>query len=735
MIYLTFLVCLSYLILAYHFLGLGILLSIALIGLWYFYPLKVFVSNLILLVGFLLYFVYHFQQMELNDEQAPIQVNQVQVIPDTMSINGDRLTFQATADGWRYQAFYTLKSVEEKEYFSRLSQTVTLEVEGELSQASEKRNFSGFDYRAYLKNQGIYRILSIQSIKKMTITQKLSLLDYLHQWRRQAIVSIKQGFPAPMSHYMTGLLFGYLDKDFSEMSDLYQELGIIHLFALSGMQVGFFIHYFRKICLRLGLRQDWVDGLQLLFSFFYAGLTGFSISVIRSLIQAFLGRLGLKKLDNFALTLLICLLAMPNVLLTTAGVLSFTYAFIISMMDFSQLNQMRKKLAEVLTISLGSVPILLTYFSVFQPWSIVLTALLSFVFDQVILPLLSLAFIISPIYKLTWLNPLFVILENLLKGFGSWLTKPLILGSPSAWLLFVVLLILAFLYDYYRNKQFVIGFSIILALLFFLVKNPLENEVTMVNVGQGDSILIRDMSGKTILIDTGGYLTMTQKEEWKQGTKPADAQTSLIPYLKSRGIGRINQLIVTHTHEDHMGDLEMLTKELKVDQLLVSQGSLTKTSFRNRLGRLNSKIKTVSVGDKLPIMNSTLQVLAPLKQGDGGNDDSVVLYGRLLGLTFLFTGDLEETGEQELLATYPNLQVDVLKVGHHGSRGSSSSNFLDKVMPKIALISAGPNNRYQHPHQETLDRLNERAIKIYRTDQQGAIRFSGKNNWQLDTVR
>ncbi|MDX5039081.1 ComEC/Rec2 family competence protein, partial [Streptococcus suis] len=101
---------------------------------------------------------------------------------------------------------------------------------------------------------------------------------------------------------------------------------------------------------------------------------------------------------------------------------------------------------------------------------------------------------------------------------------------------------------------------------------------------------------------------------------------------------------------------------------------------------------------------------------------------------FLFTGDLEQ-GELDLIETYPNLPVDVLKAGHHGSKGSSYPEFLDHIGAKIALVSAGENNRYKHPHQETLDRFDSRNIQVYRTDQQGAIRFRGWKEWRIETVR
>ena len=162
---------------------------------------------------------------------------------------------------------------------------------------------------------------------------------------------------------------------------------------------------------------------------------------------------------------------------------------------------------------------------------------------------------------------------------------------------------------------------------------------------------------------------------------------------------------------------------------------MTKPDFVAKLQAMKTKVRIISAGDSLPIMGSSLQVLYPIEVGDGSNNDSVVLYGKLLGKNFLFTGDLEEEGEREVMASYPNLPVDVLKAGHHGSKGSSSPAFLAHISPQIALISAGQNNRYKHPHQETLERFQAQNMTIYRTDQQGAIRFRGLNHWKIETVR
>lgn len=710
-------------------------LLLALLFLWQQYGWKAWYQVSLCLAFFAIFFLTKANQTEQAYQAAPTQLAKIQMVPDTISVNGDLLSFRGKEAGQTYQVFYILKSEKEQEFFKNLNQTMLLSGQVDLEEATPQRNFGGFDYRTYLKHEGIYRIANLSSITEIRQQSSLSFFERLHELRRQAIVSIQRNFPAPMQHYMTGLLFGYLDKSFDEMSDVYTSLGIIHLFALSGMQVGFFVALFRFIILRLGLRRDYVDILQIPFSLVYAGLTGFSVSVIRSLIQSAFANLGIKKLDNLAFTLMTLFILMPNFLLTTGGILSFTYAFILSFIDFDELSHYQKILTECFAISLGSLPVLLYFFSVFQPLSLLLTAIFSLAFDTLILPVLTFVFLLSPLVKITALNPFFVFLETIIKFSKLLIGTPLVFGRPSLGILLLLLLIIGLLYDCYRHKKVAIFLFSIIALLFFQIKHPLENEVTVVDIGQGDSILVRDVKGQTLLIDVGGKVRFSEKKSWQKRLADSNAERTLIPYLKSRGIGKIDQLVLTHTDTDHMGDMLEVAKALKIGQVLVSPGSLTKPDFVVKLRQMKTPVHAVSAGDNLPIMGSHLQVLYPNAVGDGGNNDSVVLYGNLLGKNFLFTGDLEEEGEEQMMATYPNLPVDVLKAGHHGSKGSSSPEFLDHISPQMALISAGQNNRYKHPHQETLDRFQNQNMTIYRTDQQGAIRFRGLNHWKIETVR
>ncbi|MBF0786756.1 MULTISPECIES: DNA internalization-related competence protein ComEC/Rec2 [unclassified Streptococcus] len=719
----------------HHLSFLSMVILVAMLLLLYFQQGKMIVYKVLpILACFFLLFGLQRMKVAMDAASTLTEISYLDVKPDTIHINGDSLSFRARSSGYRYMVFYQLKSQREQVYFKSLSHLVRLEVEATVSVPESQRNFNGFDYQDYLGTQEIYRTVKISQIKKIAQQTSWNPLDWLSLLRRKLLVYIKEHFPNPMRHYMTGLLLGDLDKEFEQMSDLYSSLGIIHLFALSGMQVGFFVDRFRSFFLRFGIRKEIVDWLQLPFAFIYASLTGFSVSVNRSLLQRILSNMGMSKLDNIACTIILSFLIMPHFLLTVGGVLSFAYAFLLAVFDFEDLAAYKRVAVESLAISLAMFPLLIYYFYSFQPLSILLTFLFSFLFDLVLLPGLSLVFLLSPLMKLTQVNALFVWLEACIRWIVDLDLKPLIFGKPTVVLLLILLLILLSLYDLYRNWKWCWGLISLLALLVFIVKYPLENEVTVVDVGQGDSIFLRDIRGRTVLIDVGGRVNVATKEVWQQGTNQANAKRTLLPYLRSRGVSRIDYLILTHAHTDHMGDLLEVVREMAIGRIYISEGSASSQKLAEILQSVKVRPHLVKVGDTIPIGDGFLHVLYPYQKGDGGNDDSVVLYGEFLQTRFLFTGDLEDS-ELELMKQYPQLSVDVLKVGHHGSKGSSHPEFLAAISPRIALISVGKNNRYKHPHQETLTRFQERQIQVFRTDEQGAIRFRGWRKWKIETVR
>ena len=478
--------------------------------LFFQYPWKT-VTKVLLICGlFASWFSFQKWQQEAASRNLVGSVNTVRILPDTIKVNGDSLSFRGKADGRLFQVFYKLQSEAEKEKFQELSDLHEMVVKGKLANPQGANNFAGFDYRNYLKTQGIYQTLTISEIVELKKTSSWDIGENLSSLRKKAVVWIKRNFPDPMRNYMTGLLLGHLDTDFEEMNELYSSLGIIHLFALSGMQVGFFMNAFKKSLLRLGLTQEKFKWLAYPFSLVYAGLTGFSASVIRSLLQKLLAQHGFKGLDNFALAILILFLIMPNFFLTAGGVLSCAYAFILTMTG-EEVAGIKGLVRESFIISLGILPILSFYFSEFQPWSILLTFVFSFLFDMVLLPLLSMLFCLSWIYPITQFNFLFEWLENIIRYVSQLSTRPFVFGQPNLWVLVCLLVSLALIYDYRKNLKKASLLILFIVSLFLVTKHPLENEITVLDMEQGRSVFLRDMTGKTILLNVGEKLAVEKK--------------------------------------------------------------------------------------------------------------------------------------------------------------------------------------------------------------------------------
>lgn len=513
-IYLSFLLLwLYYAIFSANFLALFGFVFL-LVCLFFQFPWKTVTKVLLVCSLFGSWFVFQKWQQEEASQHLVNTVDTVRILPDTIKVNGDSLSFRGKADGRIFQVYYKLQSEAEKKKFQDLSELHEMAVKGKLASPQGANNFAGFDYRNYLKTQGIYQTLTISEIVELKQISSWDIGKNLSSLRRKAVVWIKRNFPDPMRNYMTGLLLGHLDTDFEEMNELYSSLGIIHLFALSGMQVGFFMDAFKKLLLRLGLTQEKFKWLAYPFSLVYAGLTGFSASVIRSLLQKLLAQHGFKSLDNFALTIIILFLIMPNFFLTAGGVLSCAYAFILTMTG-EEVAGIKGLVRESCIISLGILPILSFYFSEFQPWSILLTFFFSFLFDMVLLPLLSILFCLSFIYPITQFNYLFEWLENIIRYISQLSTRPLVFGQPSLWILILLLITLALIYDYRKNLKKISMLVIVAISLFLVTKYPMENEITVLDMEQGQSIFLRDMTGKTILLDVGEKSERDKKEAWQ----------------------------------------------------------------------------------------------------------------------------------------------------------------------------------------------------------------------------
>ena len=699
-----------------------------LVCLFFQFPWKT-VTKVLLICGlFGSWFAFQKWQQEEASKHLVDSVDTVRILPDTIKVNGDSLSFRGKADGRLFQVYYKLQSEAEKEDFQQLTDIYEITLEGKLASPQGASNFAGFDYRNYLKSQGIYQTLTISKISDKTATSSWDIGENLSSLRRKAVIWIKRNFPDPMRNYMTGLLLGHLDTDFEEMNELYSSLGIIHLFALSGMQVGFFMNAFKKSLLRLGLTQEKFKWLAYPFSLVYAGLTGFSASVIRSLLQKLLAQHDFKSLDNFALTILILFLIMPNFFLTAGGVLSCAYAFILTMTS-KEGQGIKAVVRESFIISLGILPILSFYFSEFQPWSIVLTFAFSFLFDMVLLPLLSILFCLSMIYPFTQFNFIFEWLESIIRFVYQLSSRPIVFGQPSLWVLVFLLISLALIYDYRKNLKKISMLGIVAISFFLITKHPLENELTVLDMEQGRSIFLRDLTGKTILLDVGEKSEVEKKEAWQEKVTTSNAKRSLIPYLKSRGVAKIDQLVLTTSDTKQLDHVLEISKAFELGEILVTEETLSKREFMDKLKESKVKVVAIKTGQQLPIFGSSLEVIATQNKD---KNDSITMYGKLLNQTFLVTGNIEE---KFLTSYYPKLQADVVITHQQVSNKKTDIEIFKTVHPKITVISIDKKKSFKVKNGENKQEDKELENLVLKTDKKGAIRFKGWTTWNVETVQ
>ncbi|KNZ68658.1 DNA internalization-related competence protein ComEC/Rec2 [Thermincola ferriacetica] len=247
-------------------------------------------------------------------------------------------------------------------------------------------------------------------------------------------------------------------------------------------------------------------------------------------------------------------------------------------------------------------------------------------------------------------------------------------------------------------------------------------KVHFINVGQGDSILIQTPGGKNLLIDAG----------------PNSAESTVESYLQAQGVKKLDVVVGTHPHEDHIGGLDGVIRSFDIGKIYLPKASHTTEAYASLLQSIKNKglkVSTAAAGVVLDLgPGIEAKFLAPNGTGYRDlNDYSAVIELKYGKNSFLFEGDAETVSEHQMLAAGYNLDVDVLKVGHHGSRSSSSSSFLRAVTPKYAVISVGAGNSYGHPAYETVAALANAGAKIYRTDEAGTIvAVSDGTNFTID---
>ena len=234
-----------------------------------------------------------------------------------------------------------------------------------------------------------------------------------------------------------------------------------------------------------------------------------------------------------------------------------------------------------------------------------------------------------------------------------------------------------------------------------------EMQVHFIDVGQGDATLIL-CDGQSMLIDAG---------DDSKGT-------TVWNYLRKQGVTKLDYLVLTHTDADHIGGADVIVTKLETDTVFMGDFPKDNKVYGGLINALDNKSLTWStpnVGNTYTLGTATFTILAPNRKYSDPNNSSIALLIQNGENKFLFTGDAEEEAEIDMLANGLEMDCDVLQVGHHGSRTSSTSDFLDAVTPEFAIISCEEGNSYGHPHAETLNKFRSMGVKVYRTDEQGSI--------------
>ena len=590
--------------------------------------------------------------------------------------------------------------------FNNLSYGDKIKVTGVLKEPSTNNIFNNFNYKKYLYNKKIYYIIEASKIDK--IQNNNNHIYTIKNLLYTRINSLKS------SNYIKALLFGdnKLDK---EIKTSYQINGISHLFSVSGFHINFITSiiyfYLDRVTYNKKIKYITVDIFLVLYLLLCNTTSLLRCTVMNILLSInYLLKLDIKKIDIVLLTLILCITINPFIIYDIGFIYSYTISFFLIL--YKNKYKTNNKLLKIIYISLISFLVSLPI-NIYTSYEI---NFLSIILNIIIVPIVSL--ILLPLSLLTLIFP---ILDNILYLITSILEKislytsninifKQILSKPSIILIIIYYLVIILILS--KNKHY----YLILILLIFHKTIPLYNgnlEVVMFDVGEADSMLISTPSKKVnILIDTGRGIDIN----------------NIIIYLKSIGISKLNYLIITHGDEDHIGGALYLIDNFKVDNVILNKGDYTELEVELITHLKNKNIKYTNNINKIPLLGSYMYLLNT-KKFSNENDNSIVTYFEYQKYKFLFMGDSSSKTEEYLINNYNLTNISFLKVGHHGSNTSSSPLFINKITPKVSLISVGRNNFYHHPNKEVLTNLSNSVI--YRTDINKSIKIKINNKVKI----
>ncbi|NWQ40095.1 DNA internalization-related competence protein ComEC/Rec2 [Bacillus sp. EB106-08-02-XG196] len=648
---------------------------------------------------------------------------------------------------------YKIKTEAEKEalkdtnFYGRLCY-----VTGVLTEASIAKNPNAFNYQKYLAAKQIYKIVELENNPLNKCAEvKSTPLTIIKEVRFTGIKYLEKHFPAEIAALSAALIFGDRSMFDSEVLINYQKTGIVHLLAISGLHVSLLIGMVFYLGIRIGLTKQFMMNFLLVLLPIYAILTGASPSVIRAVLMLFIvlfvlrwkKPIKLSPIDAISLTLMIYVFFSPLIILDAGFQLSFSVSYAIILSVPGILPRYQETISSMVVISviaqLAALPILLYHFFEISFISIAANLLYIPLFSFVFLPglyilyLIQLIFDDTPSFLINLFMKIITLANGLIEKLADLSFAQLVTGRPNLLLFIIYMVIIVFIFliwesGFHQKRKLQVIFLAFALITFQNIWNWVNpfGEVTMIDVGQGDSILIHYPFGKgTYLIDTGGTI-LFEEEEWKKSAKPFEVgRDVVVPFLKGKGITKLDKLILTHGDADHIGGALAVLKEIEVTQILmpsVAEPSKSELSIIHEAKKRGIQIVMVADGSQWKNEMGLFYVLSPEENYQGErNSGSIAIMANIGGLNWFFGGDLDQAGEERIIKNYPNLQIDVLKAGHHGSKTSTSEQFINKIKPAISWISVGEYNRYGHPHTEVLEHLENTTV--YRTDVHGAITY------------
>jgi len=640
-----------------------------------------------------------------------------------------------------------------------------IKIRGRLKAPPPRRNPGGFDYRSYLAARNIHSIFYADKNMPLRKTGR----KRGNFFKRNIIIPVRQsmikafsqsGGPAS-KELLAALIIGNKEFITDELRQNFSNAGVVHVLAVSGLHVGFILLIFNGLGMLVRLNRTGRIIFTIIGLIFYVILTGAGPPVVRAALMGgfyLSGQLLERKSSPFNLigaAALILLLFNPGRLFDTGFQLSFS-AVIAILYIYPRLSALEIFQPVLLKNRLG------------KPGKYILSGLLvSFSAQIGTLPFTAFYFQKLPLLAL-FINLLAIPLTGLITALGfttyiSFLISSS-LGCIYGGLNRVIIAVLTKLVSTTANLSFsyinIAAPALIESLIFFIIVVLLLNlsekkllkplfisllillnihvwtgaikaeerqlRYLQFDVGQGDAALLRLPHSKTILVDGGD-----KTPSFDNGSRV------ILPYLRRKGIKKLDLLIATHPHNDHIGGLLEIINNVKVDQIVTSSAFLPTKLYRNFLQtavKLGIPLTTISHCDTLefPGIQILLTQVFHFTPDDGKspdpNNESVVMkliYGHT---ALLFMGDAEKEAERQLLKNHFPVNCDLLKAGHHGSKTSSSLAFLKTVRPEIAVVSVGERNRYKHPSIAVMNRYKNLEIYTLRTDQQQALLFSSDGN-------